>query len=57
MREILESKMANAGIAERNYIKLSDENFLEYFLETFSLREPLITKVVDTELVNEYSYA
>ena len=53
MREILESKMANAGIAENRYAKLTDEDFLEYFLETFSLRAPVITTVVDTEVVKE----
>jgi hypothetical protein len=53
MRDILEFKMTNAGIEQSSFTQLSDEELFEYFCETFSLKAPVVTKVVDTELVNE----
>lgn len=53
MRDILESKMANAGIDQTSFTRLSDEDLFEYFCETFTLKAPLIQTVVDTEVVKE----
>ena len=53
MRDILESKMANAGIQQSKFARLSDEDLFAYFCETFSLEAPLIQTVVDTDIVKE----
>jgi hypothetical protein len=53
MRDILESKMANAGIQHSKFARLSDEDLFEYFCETFLLEAPLIQTVADTEMIKE----
>ena len=50
MRDILESKMANAGIQQSKFARLSDEDLFAYFCETFSLEAPLIQTMVDPVL-------
>jgi hypothetical protein len=47
--------MANAGIDQTSFTRLSDEDLFEYFCETFTLKAPLIQTVVDTEVVKENS--
>lgn len=53
MRDIIESKLENAGIEPSKLAKLSDDDLFEYFCQTFSLKEPLIQTVSDDELVKE----
>lgn len=55
MRDILESKMANAGIQQSKFARLSDEDLFAYFCETFSLEAPVIQTVVDAEMLRENS--
>lgn len=55
MRDILESKMTNAGIDQSSFAKLSDESLFEYFCETFTLKAPLVQTVADAEMVKENS--
>jgi len=53
MRDIIETKLENAGIDPLKLTKLSDDDLFEYFCQTFSLKEPLVQTVVDTEVVKE----
>jgi len=53
MRDIIETKLENAGIEPLKLAKLSDEDLFEYFCQVFSLKAPLIQTVVDTEVVKE----
>jgi len=50
MRDILEIKLENLGIDPKEYKRLDDEDLMEFFLNTFSLKTPVMT---DTELVKE----
>jgi len=53
MRDIIETKLENTGIEPLKLAKLTDDDLLEYFCQTFSLKEPLVQTVADTEVVKE----
>jgi hypothetical protein len=53
MRDIIEFKLTNAGIDQSKFARLSDDALFGYFCEMFSLREPIVQKVEDTDLVTE----
>jgi hypothetical protein len=50
MRDILEIKLENLGIDPKEYKRLDDEDLMEFFLNTFSLKTPVMN---DNELVKE----
>jgi hypothetical protein len=52
MRDILEIKLENLGLNPKDYKHLEDEDLMEFFLETFSLKAPVVVKN-DIELVKE----
>ena len=52
MRDIIEIKLENLGLNPADYKKLEDEDLLAFFLETFNLKTPVVTKT-DPELVKE----
>jgi hypothetical protein len=52
MRDIIEIKLENLGLNPADYKKLEDEDLLAFFLETFHLKTPVVTKT-DTDLVKE----
>lgn len=53
MRDILEAKMANAGIEQSRFARLTDEDLFAYFCQMFTLTAPLVQTVPDTDLVKE----
>ena len=50
MRDIIEIKLENLGINPNEYKRLEDEDLMEFFLETFSMKAPVKN---DNELVKE----
>jgi len=52
MREIIEIKLENLGIDPKEFKRLEDDDLLEFFLNTFDLKTPVVTKS-DPELVKE----
>jgi hypothetical protein len=50
MRDIIEIKLANLGIDPKEYKRLEDEDIMEFFLNTFSLKAPIMN---DAELIKE----
>ena len=55
MRDIIETKLENAGIPHSKFARLSEDALFAYFCETFSLEAPLIQTVVDAEMLRENS--
>jgi len=53
MRNIIESKLANSGVEAKTMFNMSEEELFEYFCDRFSLREPVVKVVADTEMVKE----
>jgi hypothetical protein len=53
MRDIIEIKLENLGIAPREFKRLEDDDLLEFFINSFNLTEPMIVTKTDTELVKE----
>ena len=52
MRDIIEIKLENLGLNPAEYKKLEDDDLLEFFLNTFNLKTPVVAKT-DPELVKE----
>ena len=52
MREIIEIKLENLGIDTKEFKRLEDDDLLEFFLNTFDLKTPVVAKT-DPELVKE----
>ena len=52
MREIIEIKLENLGIDPKEFKRLEDDDLLEFFLNTFDLKTPVVAKT-DPELVKE----
>ena len=52
MRDIIEIKLENLGVNPAEYKKLEDDDLLEFFLNTFNLKTPVVAKT-DPELVKE----
>jgi hypothetical protein len=52
MREIIEIKLENLGIDPKEFKRLEDNDLLEFFLNTFDLKTPVVAKT-DPELVKE----
>ena len=52
MRDIIEIKLENLGLNPAEYKKLEDDDLLEFFLNTFDLKTPVVAKT-DLELVKE----
>jgi hypothetical protein len=55
MRDIIETKLENAGIQHSKFARLSDDELFAYFCEVFSLKAPVVQTVVDTEMLRENS--
>jgi hypothetical protein len=53
MRDIIESKLANTGVEVKTMFNMSEQELFEYFCDRFSLREPIVKVVADTEMVKE----
>ena len=53
MRDIIESKLVNAGVDVKTMFNMSEQDLFEYFCDKFSLREPVIKTVIDTEMIKE----
>ena len=52
MRDIIEIKLENLGINPKEFKRLEDDDLLEFFLNTFDLKTPVVAKT-DPELVKE----
>ncbi len=52
MRDIIEIKLENLGIDPKEFKRLEDDDLLEFFLNTFDLKTPVVAKT-DPELVKE----
>ena len=52
MREIIEIKLENLGIDPKEFKRLEDDDLLEFFLNTFDLKTPVVAKA-DPELIKE----
>lgn len=52
MRDIIEFKLENLGVNPAEYKKLEDDDLLEFFLNIFDLKTPVVAKT-DPELVKE----
>ena len=53
MRDIIEAKLANAGVDAKTMYHMSEQELFEHFCDRFSLRDPIVKIVADDEMAKE----